>query len=425
MSFGGFGGFGGLGGMPTRFEEQYHCYSVAYADKSHLEGGDKILLPPSAFDTLARLQVDYPMLFRLESSDKGTSTHSGVLEFTAEEGSCYIPFWMMQNLLIEEGSVISVTNVSLPKATFVKLQPQHVDFLEITNPRAVLEHALRNFSCVTKGDVICVPFNSKNYHFELKEVKPKDAACIIETDCNVDFDAPVGYKEPERPGFGNDVGSTDSVNGSLASSLANIPKQSAYADRNSACPSPALSSMSGMSANVNGAKDADNVQETMKTKIVDGKICRPEDETMENQKSGIVDGDDTMMADRTGGTGVQNNAAIAVQAPSVGYWAINAGDGARLDGKKPSVLKDKEGNEVDIRKVRAEAAARRLEKMNASINLPKADVGITVAGKTVQIEDESTKAPAAPVSKRKSRIGSKYSKLKQGGMAFGGSAKKL
>ena len=37
MSFGGFGGFGGLGGMPTRFEEQYHCYSVAYADKSHLE----------------------------------------------------------------------------------------------------------------------------------------------------------------------------------------------------------------------------------------------------------------------------------------------------------------------------------------------------------------------------------------------------
>lgn len=36
----GFGGFGGMGmgmGPPRRFEEQYHCYSVAYADKSHLE----------------------------------------------------------------------------------------------------------------------------------------------------------------------------------------------------------------------------------------------------------------------------------------------------------------------------------------------------------------------------------------------------
>jgi len=31
------GGFGG--GFPPRqvFEEQYHCYSVAYADKAHLE----------------------------------------------------------------------------------------------------------------------------------------------------------------------------------------------------------------------------------------------------------------------------------------------------------------------------------------------------------------------------------------------------
>lgn len=25
------------GGLPRTFEEQYHCYSVAYADKAHLE----------------------------------------------------------------------------------------------------------------------------------------------------------------------------------------------------------------------------------------------------------------------------------------------------------------------------------------------------------------------------------------------------
>lgn len=33
----GVGGFGMGGIMSRRFEEQYHCYSVAYADKSHLE----------------------------------------------------------------------------------------------------------------------------------------------------------------------------------------------------------------------------------------------------------------------------------------------------------------------------------------------------------------------------------------------------
>lgn len=33
-------GLGGMGGgypPARRFEEQYHCYSVAYADKAHLE----------------------------------------------------------------------------------------------------------------------------------------------------------------------------------------------------------------------------------------------------------------------------------------------------------------------------------------------------------------------------------------------------
>eukprot|EP00980_Cylindrotheca_fusiformis_P030596 scaffold25085_cov215-Cylindrotheca_fusiformis.AAC.1 len=316
--------------------------------------GDKILLPPSAFDTLARLQVDYPMLFKLTSDTENRTTHSGVLEFTAEEGTCYIPFWMMQNLLIEEGAVITVTNVSLPKASFVKLQPQSVDFLEISNPRAVLEHALRNFSCVTKGDVIQIPYNNKNFHFALKEVKPQDAACIIETDCNVDFDAPVGYKEPDY--------------GAAAATSASLPKESAFGDRSSACPSPATMSTTSSTTNENDESKPQG------PRIVNGKIVRPEEERGPST---------AMLADRTGTTGVQRNAAIPEAAPEVDYWAVNAGDGARLDGKSPSVLKDKEGNEVDIRKLRAEAAARRAEAAAAAQAniLAASSTGQTLTGK--------------------------------------------
>ena len=46
---------------------------------------------------------------------QGNRTHCGVLEFSAPEGSCYIPHWMMQNLLLEAGSLLTVKNVSLPK----------------------------------------------------------------------------------------------------------------------------------------------------------------------------------------------------------------------------------------------------------------------------------------------------------------------
>ena len=178
--------------------------------------------------------------------------------------------------------MLTVTNVSLPKANFVKFQAQHVDFLEISNPRAVLEHALRNFSCITKGDVICVPYNSKNYHFEIKEVKPQDAACIIETDCNVDFDAPVGYKEPSASS------APSSGNGSSAASsgLANLKKQSAYAKpehRSSNCPSPTPSSLS---AGTNkGEGDGGDNTAMGGTKIVDGQIVRADEDTS------IADGD--------------------------------------------------------------------------------------------------------------------------------------
>lgn len=426
-----FGGFAFGRAMPSRFEEQYHCYSVAYADKAHLEGGDKILLPPSAFDTLARLQVDYPMLFRLSSSQKGTMTHSGVLEFTAEEGTCFIPFWMMQNLLIEEGALLNITNVSLPKATFVKLQPQHVDFLEITNPRAVLEHALRNYSCVTKGDVVCLPYNGKNYHFELKEVEPQDAACIIETDCNVDFDAPVGYKEPESMTSSVASGNGGATSLSASSSLANIPKQSAYAEKKvpSACPSPTPSSMSGTSSSI-AAHDENGSGSTSSTtpgglRIVDGAIVRPDQDNNNNANdTGVIAEEAASMATKTGTTGVQKNAAIAVKAPQVDYWALAAGDGARLDGKTPSTLKDKSGNEIDVRKLRAEAAAKRLAAATAAMNMPSA--GTTVDGKITTPAVEVDAANKPPVSKRKSRIGNKFSRLKQsGGFAFEGSGNKM
>lgn len=190
-----------FGGVHESFDEQYHCFSGAFADKPQLEEGDKVVLPSSAFEQLARLQIEYPMLFEVRSS-KGR-THCGVMEFTAPEGNCYVPFWMMQNLMVEEGGLIRVKNVSLPKATFVKFKPQSTDFLDITNPRAVLEKQLRTFSCVTVGDQICLPYNDKRYYLEVQDVRPARAACIIETDCNVDFDAPVGYQEkpvaPKKP----------------------------------------------------------------------------------------------------------------------------------------------------------------------------------------------------------------------------------
>uniref|UniRef100_A0A4W4FAV5 Ubiquitin recognition factor in ER-associated degradation protein 1 n=1 Tax=Electrophorus electricus TaxID=8005 RepID=A0A4W4FAV5_ELEEL len=187
----------------NRFSTQYRCYSVSMLagpnDRSDVEKGGKIIMPPSALDQLSRLNITYPMLFKLTNKNSDRMTHCGVLEFVADEGICYLPHWMMQNLLLEEGGLVQVESVNLMVATYSKFQPQSPDFLDITNPKAVLENALRNFACLTTGDVIAINYNEKIYELRVMETKPDKAVSIIECDMNVDFDAPLGYKEPERP----------------------------------------------------------------------------------------------------------------------------------------------------------------------------------------------------------------------------------
>lgn len=107
----------------------------------------------------------------------------------------------MQTLLLEPGDLLQVKSTDIPLGTFIKLQPQDSSFLEISDPKAVLENAFRNFACLTKGDIFTFSYNDSIYSVAVLEAKPEhpsQAVCTIETDLSVDFAPPVGYKEPER-----------------------------------------------------------------------------------------------------------------------------------------------------------------------------------------------------------------------------------
>ncbi|XP_013184240.2 ubiquitin fusion degradation protein 1 homolog isoform X1 [Amyelois transitella] len=180
------------------FNMTYRCFSVCMLpgnERQDVERGGKIIMPPSALEQLTRLNIEYPMIFKLTNKKTKKITHCGVLEFVADEGKVYLPYWMMANLVLEEGALLQIESVSLPVATFSKFQPLSEDFLDITNPKAVLENCLRNFSCLTTGDVIAIKYNSKVYELCVLETKPGNAVIIIECDMNVEFAPPVGYKE--------------------------------------------------------------------------------------------------------------------------------------------------------------------------------------------------------------------------------------
>jgi len=187
---------------PTGFKREYKCKSIMYHSQDPNAGktnyGGKIYLPPQALQHLMSMpNIEYPMMFKLGNKSKSMVTHAGVLEFTAPPDTVLLPFWMMRLLLLKDEEVISVEYTALPKASFAKFQAQSVDFVEdISDHRAVLERHLRDFACLSQGDVINVHYLGKDYEILVMETKPAKAVSIIDTDMNVDFETPVGYQEP-------------------------------------------------------------------------------------------------------------------------------------------------------------------------------------------------------------------------------------
>ncbi|CAG8952116.1 hypothetical protein HYFRA_00000854 [Hymenoscyphus fraxineus] len=162
-------------------------------ERAYLNYGGKIILPPSALERLTRLHIVYPMLFELTNGNEQKHTHAGVLEFVAEEGK------MMKTLLLDTGDLIQIKSTDIPRAKFVKLQAQDINFLDISDPKAVLEKAFRDFATVTQGDIFSFTYNETIYDVAVIEVKPlteKMGVCMLETDVEVDFAAPVGYVDP-------------------------------------------------------------------------------------------------------------------------------------------------------------------------------------------------------------------------------------
>uniref|UniRef100_A0A7S0D9W2 Uncharacterized protein n=1 Tax=Amorphochlora amoebiformis TaxID=1561963 RepID=A0A7S0D9W2_9EUKA len=185
---------------PQTFRRQFKVYSVACANnyKASMEEGDKILLPPSAFRELGRCMITYPMMFQVKNPQNEAKTHCGVMEFTAPEGMAYFPFWMMSGLCLGNGDAVDIKSVSLQKGNYVKFQPHKTKFTQLSNPRIVLEKALRAFSCLTKGGTIAIKHGQQVFYLDIIETKPGNAITIIDTDVNVDFAPPKDFKEEKK-----------------------------------------------------------------------------------------------------------------------------------------------------------------------------------------------------------------------------------
>lgn len=69
----------------------------------------------------------------------------------------------------------------------------------LDNPKEVLEATFKEYSCLTAGDTVVVCHGGKSFNVDVVETRPSDAVSVTDTDCNVDFDKPLDYEEPQKP----------------------------------------------------------------------------------------------------------------------------------------------------------------------------------------------------------------------------------
>lgn len=80
----------------------------------------------------------------------------------------------MHNLFLEEGSEVILRNVNLKKGTFMKIQPHETAFIDLPDPKAILEREMTNYACVFKGDTINIHHAGRDYLINIVDCKPND-----------------------------------------------------------------------------------------------------------------------------------------------------------------------------------------------------------------------------------------------------------
>ena len=184
------------------FIEVYRAYPASAVGRDEIELSNSIILPPSALQKLS-INKNFnnsknPVLFRILNIQLNIYTHCGVFDFTAEEGTCYLPYNMFDKLCLEEGDKVNLRSLELKPGTFIKFQPHKTEFINNPEPKTILEYNLKNYFCVTEGDTISIKFGKKIYKIDIVQCKPDKAIRTLNCDIVVDFDPPKDYKEPPR-----------------------------------------------------------------------------------------------------------------------------------------------------------------------------------------------------------------------------------
>lgn len=175
--------------------DPYNPYS--YAQERHAR----------AQNSFQQQNLPQPLTFRLVNSSNNRVVFAGIREFSAEENTAGISPFLAHALDIKQdlsshknieqhGLVetslpeITVHAREVPKGTYVKLRPLEAGYNPEDWKSLLEEHMRKNFTTLSRGEVLTVPSGREQYQFLIDEFKPEgDAICVVDTDLEVDIEA--------------------------------------------------------------------------------------------------------------------------------------------------------------------------------------------------------------------------------------------
>ncbi|KAH9578152.1 Ubiquitin fusion degradation protein Ufd1-like [Trypanosoma melophagium] len=208
------------------FRKQLAAYPGEFSEKaSRVDGGGRVLLPSSCLAELATMNVVYPLQFCIRS--RQATCYAGVLEFNADNGIVIMPLWMFSALMLQPGDTVSLETCVLPPGKLVKLRPQQMSFIQLSDPKHVLEMHLSQYPVLTRGTSIVLQYLDREFVIDVIDITDENDRSVQAistvradaqaTELKVEFerplDMPTSPTEEEKavPQGVNVIGSGDAL----------------------------------------------------------------------------------------------------------------------------------------------------------------------------------------------------------------------
>lgn len=169
-------------------KSNYYSFTNDINKKPLSMEGNKLIVPSTFLNCYSEQNIEYkPLFFKIFSPIPGVSLYGGIEKFSDLDQMVFLPDWMMDIMNINAGDKIKLVPISIPKGTYVKFKVKK-DFLELSDPKAILEYHLRYHAVISQHDTIVIKFLGKDYHIDVEKTLPTSSISLINTDIKVEFE---------------------------------------------------------------------------------------------------------------------------------------------------------------------------------------------------------------------------------------------